>query len=182
MTSRSSDLAPVEHGPSQADTDQAEASAFEEILQKLEGMSAENPVMAEALRHIITRVTDEGLIVEMFDLPDAPLFLEEGTSPAPVTVLLVEALTGVFGTVVNPLALDGHTRTYTVVQANDPRWNLSTARAERMRVLFEDQGFDPQRIARVAGHADRRPAHSNPMAVRNNRLELILLRDKGQVR
>ena len=36
--------------------------------------------------------------------------------------------------------------------------------------------FDPARVARVTGHADRRPADPNPMSVRNNRLELILLR------
>jgi chemotaxis protein MotB len=172
---RSADVAPVEPGDDHGQA--TENDSFEEILQRLEGMGAESLLMAEALRHIVTRITDQGLIIELFDLPEAPLFLNDGTSPAPVTMLLVEMFSEVFGMVVNPLAIEGHTRTYTVVLANDPRWNLSTARAERVRVMFEDQGFDPQRIARVAGHADRRPAHVNPMAVRNNRLELILLRD-----
>ena len=80
---------------------------------------------------------------------------------------------------VNPLAIEGHTRSYTVVQANDPRWALSTSRADRIRRLLDQAGFDPARVARVTGHADRRPADPNPMAVRNNRLELILLRRQG---
>jgi chemotaxis protein MotB len=63
-----------------------------------------------------------------------------------------------------------------VVRAVDPRWSLSTARAGRLRELLESAGVDPARVARVTGHADRRPAAENPMAARNNRLELILLR------
>jgi chemotaxis protein MotB len=158
------------------------AESFEEILDRLEGLGAESLVMSEALRHVITRVTDEGLIVELFDLPGAPLFAEDGDAPKPVTEVLVEILTEVFGMVTNRLALEGHTRTYTVVQANDPRWGLSTARAERLRLMFEAAGLDPQRVARVAGHADRRPVNTNPMAVRNNRLELILLREAASRR
>jgi chemotaxis protein MotB len=30
--------------------------------------------MERLLRHVVTKVTDEGLVIEIFDLPDAPLF------------------------------------------------------------------------------------------------------------
>ena len=39
-----------------------------------------------------------------------------------------------------------------------------------------DIGFDPTRVARVTGHADQEHAVRNPMAARNNRLEVIFLR------
>ena len=180
ITPRTSDETSASGGANAAQP--GETASFEKILERLEGLGAESLVMSEALRHVITRITDEGLVVEMFDLPGAPLFAEEGDAPKPVTEILVRILTEVFGMVTNPLALEGHTRTYTVVQANDPRWSLSTARAERLRLMFEETGLDPQRIARVAGHADRRPMHTNPMAVRNNRLELILLREPANRR
>ena len=154
-----------------------EAEAFDRIMDRLEGLGGESTIISDALRHVLVRISDEGLIIEIFDLPDAPLFSEDDASPRPVTEVLVEILTEVLEMAANPVALEGHTRTYTVVQANDPRWSLSTARSERLRLMLEERGFDPQRVARVAGHADRRPAHPNPMAVRNNRLELILLRD-----
>jgi chemotaxis protein MotB len=35
---------------------------------------------------------------------------------------------------------------------------------------------DPSRMTRVTGHADRTPATVDPMDVRNNRMEVILLR------
>lgn len=162
-----------------AQSDPGEAESFERIRERLEGMGAESMVLADALRHVVTRLSDEGLIVEIFDLPGAPLFSDDGDGPMPVTTVLVRLLTEAFGMVLNPLAIEGHTRTYTVVQAHDPRWGLSTARADRLRQMFEEAGMDPQRTARVTGHADRRLTHPNPMAVRNNRIELILLRERG---
>ncbi len=163
----------------EADTDaaaQAETRSFEDIQQALSGMGGESPVLDEALRHIITRQTDEGLVLEIFDLPGIPLFADDGDQPTPILIRIMSVLNQVFSMVVNPLAIEGHTRSYTVVQAVDPRWTLSTARANRVRVMLSETGFDPVRLSRVTGHADRRPVDPNPMAVRNNRLELILLR------
>lgn len=155
---------------------QAEVETFDDIQQRLNGMGGESPVMDEALRHIITRQTDEGLVLEIFDLPNAPLFDPDSETPTPLLRQIIDVLSQVFGMVSNRLAIEGHTRSYTVVQADDPRWRLSMARAEHVRHMLTDSGLDPGRLARVTGHADRRPADPNPMAVRNNRIELILLR------
>lgn len=140
------------------------------------GLGGESAVLDAALRHVVTRLTDEGLVIELFDLPAAPLFEAETAEPTTVTRQIIDIVAHVFAAVTNPLAIEGHTRGYTVVQARDPRWTLSTARAESLRQMLNGAGFDPARVARVTGHADRRPADPNPMAVRNNRLELILLR------
>ncbi|MCC5970368.1 MAG: chemotaxis protein MotB [Pararhodobacter sp.] len=163
----------------EASDDRSEADEFEAVQDRLEGLGADSGVMNEALRHIRTRVTDEGLVIELFDLPDAPLFEGETNEPAPILAVLSSILVEVFRLAQNPIAIEGHTRTYTMVQMTDPRWSLSLSRAERMRVLLENQAFDPLRVARVTGHADRRRVMRNPMSVRNNRLELILLRSPG---
>jgi chemotaxis protein MotB len=160
----------------QGDESTREVASFEEIAERLSGLGGESAVLDEALRHVLTRLTDEGLVIELFDLPGAPLFDADTDMPRPVLTLLSDVLAQVFSMTTNRLAIEGHTRSYTVVQANDPRWTLSTARADRVRRLLDDAGFDAARLARVTGHADRRPADPNPMAVRNNRLELILLR------
>jgi chemotaxis protein MotB len=60
---------------------------------------------------------------------------------------------------------------------DNPVWDLSAARAQAMRALLEGEGLAPRRIQRVTGFADRLPATADPMALRNNRLEVILLRD-----
>ncbi len=46
-----------------------------------------------------------------------------------------------------------------------------------LRARIEAAGLPSVRMERVAGYADRQPATADPMAVRNNRIEVILLRD-----
>lgn len=160
----------------------AEPGAFdtlEELERRLRGRGGESMVAEQALRHVVTRITDEGLIVEVFDLPDQPLFVGDGAEPTPVLEAIAGLVTEVFGLVDNGVALEGHLRSLPVVLADSPVWDLSTARAQRMRLMLEAQGIAAPRMRRVTGHADRRPATRNPAAVRNNRLELILLHDRG---
>jgi chemotaxis protein MotB len=45
-----------------------------------------------------------------------------------------------------------------------------------VRRLLEVAGLDKQRFHRIAGWADREIVSANPMSVRNNRVEIILLR------
>ena len=54
----------------------------------------------------------------------------------------------------------------------NPVWDLSAARANRMRLLLEEAGLSRTRMRRLTGHADRSPATKDPMSPRNNRLEV----------
>jgi chemotaxis protein MotB len=152
------------------------ADALEQVEELLEATGGESAAADRLLRHIRTRVTDEGLIVELFDLPDSPLFAADTATPEPILDELAAMLAEVFAIVSNDLAIAGHTAARPVVLAENPVWRLSSARAEAMRVLMAASGFPPARLASVAGHADRQPADPDPMAARNNRLELTLLR------
>jgi chemotaxis protein MotB len=67
-------------------------------------------------------------------------------------------------------------RSYPITLIDDPTWDLSAARAQAMRSLLEDYNLPTSRIARITGNADRKPATADPMSLRNNRLEIVLLR------
>ena len=150
--------------------------ALKAVQDMLEGNSGESIVADRLLEHVRTRVTDEGLIVELFDLEDEPLFLDGGSEPAPVLRALTEMMVEVLALVTNEVALAGHTRSRPLVFAENPVWDLSAARAQALRRLLEETGFAPERVQRVTGWADRRQADDDPMAVRNNRVEIVLLR------
>jgi chemotaxis protein MotB len=155
----------------------AEAEAVKaEIDKSLTALAGESMTMARTLRHVVTRVTDEGLVIEIFDLPEAPLFAAETLEPTAVAGDLATILAGVLAITTNPVAVHGHVRAYPLTLRDSPVWSLSAGRAQAFRGLLESAGMPGARIERVSGYADRRPVTANPMAVRNNRLDLVLLR------
>ena len=158
----------------------AEAAALARIDDLLTGRSGESMVSAAAQRHIVTRVTDEGLIIEVFDLEGEPLFDDGAADPRPILVEIAGVLARTFALVTNGVAVDGHIRAQPEVLRENPAWDLSAARAMRLRRMLEAAGLQPERVQRVTGHADRKPAVTNPMAIRNNRMEIVLLRSDGQ--
>jgi chemotaxis protein MotB len=157
-----------------------ELAALQEVEALLLGIGGESLIQQEALRHVVTRLTDEGLIIEVFARDDAPLFISESTEPAPVLIELTTMFARVFDLVTNPVAIEGHTRTLPLVIAERPVWDISTGRAETVRRLLEAGELDPLRIARITGHADRDLARVAALSVRNNRIEIILLRVENQ--
>lgn len=149
---------------------------FSAVESAFSGNSGESMVADNTLRHIITKVTDEGLIVEIFDLPDEPLFVSDTNQPTSVLDSLVKEVGDVFGLVDNEIAINGFTQSHVIVLLNNPVWDLSSSRADRIRIMLGTKKHLDKRVQRVTGFADRKQVARNPMAARNNRIELILLR------
>ncbi|KPN64831.1 chemotaxis protein MotB [Aliiroseovarius crassostreae] len=165
-------------GRSEVDDSVHDSKEIEKIEELLSGKSGESMVSEATRRHILTRVTDEGLLIELFDIEGDPLF-EPGTgTPTPVMQELAGVMARIFRLVENEIAIGGHVRAQPVVVAKNTAWDLSGDRATAMRELLEAQQVETGRVQRVTGYADRKPAARNPMALRNNRVELTLLRKK----
>lgn len=154
----------------------AQVAALRDIEAVLMGMGGEAMMSEQALRHIITRLTEEGLVIEIFDLPGATLFPSGSIEPNPVTIEVAGILGRLLQSVSNAVAVTGHLSAKSVVHIDNPLWELSTGRAAKMRMLLEDAGLSPLRIARLTGAGDRAPAVRDATAPRNNRLEIVLLR------
>lgn len=163
----------VDHG---AETAARETAALEDLEAALLGMGGESALADNALRHVVTRLTDEGLVIELFDMPNAPLFYGATDTPEGVTIQILEMLARVLGSVTNDVSISGHVKAETVLRLNNPAWDTSISRAARARLILESAEFQPERIARVTGEADRDPIVIDPSAVRNNRIEIIVLR------
>ena len=156
---------------------EAQDEQFKVVEQMLLGRGGESMVMENALEHIVTRVTDEGMVIELFEHEQILLF-ENGTdTPTQLLRDLTLIIAETAKSVTNKIAIGGHVSANPIVLANSPVWDLSAERASAMRILLQDVGITPNRIQRVTGHADRDPVLADTMARRNNRLEVILLRD-----
>lgn len=155
----------------------AEVAALRELEEVLLGRGGESVVAEAALRHVVTRLTDEGLVIEIFAMPGAPLFDGDTATALPLTRELIALVAEVVTLVNNDVAVAGHLPARPVMLADNPVWDLSTARADAVRVILEQAGLAPVRLARVSGHADRDPAEpARPSAERNDRFEITLLR------
>lgn len=159
-------------------------SSAEEELQAIEelliGRGGESAVMENLMRHVVTRITDEGLVIELFELEGVPLFARGTDEPTQLLEDLITLISATAATVTNDIAVGGHVASNPIVLANSPVWELSAQRASRARLLLEERDVKSQRIQRVTGHANREPVLQDTMAKRNNRIEVILLRDTSR--
>lgn len=156
------------------------ASSFDSVARQvqnqLNGLGAESMQMKNLLKHVVTRMTDEGLVIELTDLTGEPLFIEDSDQPQPILRDLASVIAGAVNGLRNQIAVAGHVRSYPEALITSPVWALSAGRAETVRDLLQRAGLGDQRIQRVTGYADRRNRDINPMAPENNRIEVILLR------
>ncbi|MGV8988860.1 MAG: flagellar motor protein MotB [Cypionkella sp.] len=154
----------------------AQDAQLKRLQSQLEGKGGESATMQSLLSHVVTKVSDEGLVVEIFDNASNPLFDEDTAEPTQTLKAISSLLTEVLGQTENQIAVDGYVHAYPVMIAKNPSWDLSASRAQVVRQLLENAGTPTNRISRVSGHADRKPVTADPTAVRNNRIEVVLLR------
>lgn len=173
--------ADAEDGAGEA-ADEAAVSAEVAVLLQLGGMlngqGAESDMTDEALRHVVTRLTDEGLVIEVFSLPGAPIFEPNDVVPMPVTVELIAMIARIAGYVTNDVAVESYVASRSVVIADNPIWEVTAQRAAVVRQQLEAGGLDPARIERLTGHGDRDPTVDEVAALRNDRFEIVLLRSQ----
>jgi chemotaxis protein MotB len=179
-------MRPTEQNQARGDTGTADEDGenvatqnekFESLEAALVGRGGESMVMENALEHIVTRVTDEGLVIEVFATPDQPLFDPATQNPTDLLKTMVFMIADIAKTVTNGIAVEGHVPAAPIVLADNRVWDISTRQAAAVRILFEDIDTVESCILRITGHADREPVTRNIMAVRNNRIEIIMLRE-----
>lgn len=152
-------------------------AAAKDLLEDLELRGGESMAALSELRHVVTRLSDEGLVIEIFDVPGSPLFVADTNEARPVLSATIAVVSDVLRLVTNDVAISGYLAARPVVQAQNPKWDLSAARADTVRGLLQGGGLAASRVARLSGFADRQTADPDPMAPRNNRVEVIVLRD-----
>jgi chemotaxis protein MotB len=168
-----------EEEDAEADDDGANAAEKAELARlqrELEGRTGESDVEDPLLEHIVSRVTDEGLVIEIFDLPESPLFFENTDQPTPMAEALLTLIAEVSQSVTNPIAVRGHLNSRPISEQSYDNWILSSSRALRSREILARGGLLPDRFQQVTGKADRVLAQPDPFDVRNRRIEIVLLR------
>ena len=162
---------------SSAQNSKEDHNALQLVQKKFMGKTGESSIDDSVLKHVITRITDVGLIIDIYDQPGSALF-DELKLPSDTLKLLLDIFVESAPIVTNDIAIETHVSASPIVLQEHREWKTSFERASAVRLYLEQQGMDAQRIKRMTGHADRSPVAGNPMAKRNSRISLIFLRKK----
>ena len=184
-------LAKQGHGGDRTEPEQAAARALEDLSaeeKEEEGALAAvgEDLLERALadegdllaRHIQTRMTPDGLVIELVETDGSPLFEVGSARPSQTMVTLLEIVAGAVGEVENEVAIVGHTDSRPYGIGGDyTNWELSTDRANTARRLMAASGLEASQVAEVAGKADTEPLTPDPLAPQNRRISITLLRE-----
>jgi chemotaxis protein MotB len=156
-------------------SEQREANELLETLNSaLMGNGGESVLLENALKHVISHISDEGVVIEIFDLFERPLFNREGNS-MPVLDALIREIAQIAAGAENDLAIKSHVRTEPIVRANNDPWRHTMQRSLVVRSKLEFAGVDAERFDRITGNADTELVTGDPLSVRNNRVEIVFL-------
>ncbi len=158
-------------GPSEADLD---AERAEQMLAEAAGGWRGG----ELAKHMVMRQTPEGLVIELIDQADAPLFAPGQAAASRRLERLLTIVADVVGQVVNDVAIVGHTDAFGFkASGRYSNWELSSDRALAARRILVAAGAPPGQIVEVAGKASAEPLVDDPYAPQNRRISITLLRN-----
>lgn len=139
-------------------------------------MDAKDEESHDHLSHLQISSSDEGLVIEIFEREDLPLFVGGDGGASAWLADMLEILSGLLNAVENDVAITAHVAAESPVRAGPGPWERSFANAQTIRNLLIKSNLEPSRILRMTGFADRAPVTQDPMLRRNNRIEIIVLR------
>lgn len=153
---------------------------LKELKSLLLGKSGESDLANDLMSHIVTRVTDEGLVIDIFAREGKPLFATGSDQPTAKMKAILSMVGEVIKLVSNHIAISGHTDAEPFSggpERSNDNWRLSSARADSARRTLLTSGVNSARFVRVTGEADRDLALPDaPLDPRNRRVTLTLLR------
>lgn len=153
------------------------AKTAEDVEAELEAL---NDAMAEAAgdisEHMEIKMTPEGMVIELTDSDNDPLFAVGSTTPSPLLISLIGIVANSFNGVDNNIKIVGHTdsRAYNGVGGYS-NWELSTDRANAARRLLIDNQFPRAQISEVSGKADTSHMVEDGLAAQNRRISITIL-------
>lgn len=129
--------------------------------------------------HVAVKLSPEGVIVELVDSEDTPLFSLGRSEPTSLMMTLLEVVSESFDQFGNSVKIVGHTdNTQYTGAAKYDNWSLSLDRGAIARRVLVENGVSSDRIKEVSGKADTDPLIiDNPGAAQNRRISIVILND-----
>lgn len=125
---------------------------------------------------VLIETTKEGLKIQIVDNEGSEIFRSGSDVPTEKARQIIRLVSENLREKPNRIIIEGHTDSAPFRGAQKTNWELSTSRASAARRELENNGVDPNRIARVVGYADQDLLiKDNPKDLRNRRISIILM-------
>jgi chemotaxis protein MotB len=150
----------------------------ESLSRIIAGMGQQEKGNAEK-DQILIGTSAEGIRIQIVDTVENPIFPPGSDRMTDGGKKIIKDIVNIIKFFPNEIIIEGHTDAAPVRNQQVSNWELSTARASSARREFETDGIDPNRIAMVAGFADKVPLFKdNPEDPRNRRISILFMKGK----
>ena len=157
---------------------------FNDLRRRIQMRILEDPRLRELREQLRIYEIPEGLLIQVLDSDQNPMFQSGSAELAPQMVRLMRALTPILNSQPNKVSISGHTDSvlYAGDNPNYSNWELSTDRANATRRTMVDGGLAPKKVLRIVGMADLMPMPGTEAShPANRRIELIVLDESAMV-
>lgn len=153
----------------------AERKVTTEELAKIMRSAIDDKLQA-LKNQVLIETTKEGLKIQIVDNEGSEIFRSGSAEPTEKARQIIRLVSENLREKPNRITIEGHTDSAPFKGAQKTNWELSTSRASAARRELENNGVDPNRIAKVVGYADQDPLiKENTKDLRNRRISIILL-------
>jgi chemotaxis protein MotB len=152
----------------------AQKTSPEELAKKMR--TAIEQHLQAMKNQVIVDTTKEGVRIQIVDNEGSEIFRLGSDEPTQKARQIIQLVSENIQDKPNRIVIEGHTDSAPFKGAQKTNWELSTSRASAARRELENNGIDPDRIAKVIGYADQELLiKDNPRDMRNRRISIILL-------
>jgi chemotaxis protein MotB len=150
-------------------------NSLDQLKAKLEEAIRQTPQLDKIKNYVQMTITGDGLRIELME-SDKGMFFENGEAvPTPAGTALLIQLAHQFGTMPNPVLIEGHTDAKVFDSAQYSNWELSADRANASRRIMQQNGLRRDQVTQVRGFADQQLRLPNkPEDASNRRITIIV--------
>ncbi len=149
---------------------------LDQLEQEIAAQIASMPELADLAENLRFDRTSAGLLVQIMDKAERPMFASGSAEIGPQTQELLEIVGRSILDMAQPLVISGHTDALPFKGRDDyGNWELSSDRANATRRALISAGVQAERISKVSGLADTEPLFADrPDAPQNRRISVLL--------
>lgn len=148
----------------------------ESVAKMISGLGEKSQGEKEQL---LVGISDDGIRIQIVDTAENPIFPPGSDRMTDGGKKIIKDIVSIIKHFPNEIVIEGHTDSAPIRNQQISNWELSTARASAARRELETDGIDPNRIAMVAGFADKAPLFKDNLEdPRNRRISILFLKAK----